>query len=159
MFSSLCKDTTRVYSCLNTSNSLVDAFDLSHFSGGEGWVLLLPLKNYCLWWGRVRVNSTHVGSIWAAHFPSVSLAFINDLFKNQLLTMSDILAVAIFRQCPKVMLLEVLDFENQLVKTSHCALNDMIYNSLKWCLYLCVRFGGRSKRNSQNTFRVRKVSR
>ena len=43
--------------------------------------------------------------------------------------MSDILAVAIFRQCPKVMLLEVLDFENQLVKTLHCALNDIIYNS------------------------------
>ena len=39
------------------------------------------------------------------------------------------LPVAVFRQCPKVMLQKVLDFENQLVKTSHCALNDMIYNS------------------------------
>ena len=79
--------------------------------------------------GAVRVNSTHVGSIWAAHFPSVSLAFINDLFKDQLLTKADVLAVAVFRQCPKVMLQKVLDFKNHLVKTSHCALNDMIYNS------------------------------
>ena len=116
-----------------------------HLSGGEGWRLLLLLKNYCLWWGRVRVNSTQVGSIWAAHFPSVSLTFIKDRFKNQLLTKADFLAVAVFRQCPKVMLQKVLDFENQLVKTSHCALNDC--------------FGGHSKRNSQNTFRGRKVSR
>ena len=97
-----------------------------HFSGGEGWGMLLPLKNYCLWWGRVRVNSTQAGSIWAAHFPSVSLTFINDRFKTQLLTKAEFLAVAVFRQCPKVMLQKVLDFENQLVKTSHCALNDMI---------------------------------
>ena len=62
-----------------------------------------------------------------------------------------------FMQHPNVMLQKVLDFKNHLVKTSHCALNAMIYNSLKWCLYLCVRFGGHSKRNSQNTFRVRKV--
>ena len=36
------------------------------------------------------------------------------------------LGMAVFRQCHKVLLQKVLDFENQLIKTSHCALNDNI---------------------------------
>ena len=39
------------------------------------------------------------------------------------------LGMAVYRQCHKVFLQKVLAFENQLVKTSHCDLNDMIYNS------------------------------
>ena len=39
------------------------------------------------------------------------------------------LGMAVFRQCHKVLLQKVLDFKNQLIKTSHCALSDMIYNS------------------------------
>ena len=39
------------------------------------------------------------------------------------------LGMAVFRQCHKVLLQKVLDFKTQLIKTSHCALSDMIYNS------------------------------
>ena len=49
-------------------------------------------------------------------FPSVSLAFINDLFKNQLLTTADILAVAVFRLCPKVMFTKSAGFRKPVGK-------------------------------------------
>ena len=78
-------------------------------------------------------------------FPKRLACFHKRSFQKLAFDNGRFLGMAVFRQCPKVMLQKVLDFENQLVKTSHCALNDC--------------FGGHSKRNSQNTFRGRKVSR
>ena len=57
------------------------------------------------------------------HFDKRSL-FLKSAFDNVRFS-----AMAVFRQCPKVLLQKVLDFENQLMKTSNCVLNDMIYNS------------------------------
>ena len=90
-----------------------------------------------IWWGRGRVNSTKVGSIWAAHFPNASLTLMNDLFRNQCLRTSDFRPWLFYAESESDVT-KSAGFWKPVVK------GDMIYISLEWRVHRYVRCGGHS---------------
>ena len=96
-----------------------------HLRGGGG--LLLPLNKILLLMGQSQ-GQQHTGPQYLSRPFSKRLAYFGRRsFQKSPFDNVRFSAMAVFRQCPKVMIQKVMDFENQLIITSNCVLNDMIY--------------------------------
>ena len=84
--------------------------------------MLLPLNKILLLMGQSQ-GQQHTGRQYLSRpFPKRLAYFGQRSFQKSPFENVRFSAMAVFRQCPKVMIQKVMDFENQLIITSNCVL-------------------------------------